>query len=204
MEANNLDLENLTFLICGLGNPGREYRDSRHNVGFKVIDQIAHDLNIRLSRMQSRAIIGTGAIGTHKVILAKPQTYMNLSGQAVASLVRFYKIPLAQLLVIHDDMDLPFETLRMRASGGSAGQKGLASIIERLGTQQFPRLRIGIGHPSQKAGTSDFVLDGFSNQELKFLGAVLERASSAARTYMVYGIEKAMTDFNGTGDKDSS
>jgi peptidyl-tRNA hydrolase, PTH1 family len=193
---------NLTFLICGLGNPGREYRESRHNVGFMAVDQIARDLSIRLTRMQSRAMIGNGMLEQHKIILAKPQTFMNLSGQAIASLVKFYKLPLTQLLVIHDDMDLPFETLRLRGGGGSAGQKGLASTIDRLGTQDFPRLRIGIGRPSYRDATVGFVLESFSNQEQQFLKNILERASKAVRTFILLGIEKAMTDFNGTGEKD--
>jgi peptidyl-tRNA hydrolase, PTH1 family len=201
MESFIAEEKNPVYIICGLGNPGREYRESRHNVGFRVIDLLAQDLNIRLTRMQSRAIVGTGMVSESKIVLAKPQTFMNLSGQAVASLVRFYKIPLNQLLVIHDDMDLPFETLRLRAGGGSAGQKGLASTIERLGTQDFPRLRIGIGHPSAKGATVGYVLEDFSNQEEQFLKNILERAVQAVRIFILEGIERAMNDFNGTIEK---
>jgi peptidyl-tRNA hydrolase, PTH1 family len=142
------DASTRTVLIAGLGNPGREYRGNRHNVGFMVVDQLCEALHIRLSRLQSKALIGSGLLGDSKIVLAKPQTFMNNSGQAVAALVRFYKIPLEQLLVVHDDLDLPFGVLRMRPGGGPGGQKGLGSVIQHLGTQDFPRLRIGVGaHP---------------------------------------------------------
>lgn len=184
------------FLLVGLGNPGRDYRENRHNAGFMVIDRIGERCGIRMTRMQCQALVGTGLVGSRKLILAKPQTFMNLSGQAVSGLVKFYKPPLAQLLVINDDMDLPFGEIRMRPGGGSAGQKGLESIIERLGTDQFPRLRVGIGHPGGKRGTADYVLGDFSSREQDLLNQVLSEAADAAMDFIENGLEYAMTHHN--------
>lgn len=186
------------YLIAGLGNPGREYRYTRHNVGFMVVDGLAEHLNIPLSRVQSKAIIGQGKLGASKVILAKPQTFMNLSGQAIAGLMRFYKIPTSQLLVIHDDLDLPFGTLRLRPGGGSAGQKGLGSTIQQLGTQDFPRLRIGIGRPPGRMNAADYVLQEFGNGDQETLKFVMDFATRAAVTFVEEGLEYAMNHFNGT------
>ena len=134
-----------SFLIAGLGNPGREYKDTRHNIGFMVADRLAAELGIKVSRLQQKALVGNGVYLGSKVIIAKPVTYMNLSGQAVTSLIRYYGIEQENFLVIHDDLDLPFGVLRLRPGGGSAGQKGMQSIIELAGTQEFARLRCGIG-----------------------------------------------------------
>jgi PTH1 family peptidyl-tRNA hydrolase len=186
-----------TFLIVGLGNPGREYRTTRHNVGFMVIDRLSQTLAARLSRLQSRALVGAAVWEEQKIVLAKPQTFMNLSGQAVSSLVRFYHLPLEQLLVIHDDIDLPFGTLRMRPGGGAAGQKGLISIIEQLGTQEFPRLRIGVGRPPGQRSAADYVLGDFSSADQEILTQVLNQAVDAARTFVKFGLSQAMNQFNG-------
>ncbi len=151
-------------MIVGLGNPGREYRETRHNIGFMVVDTFAAKHEIKLSKVQNKAIVGIGKIGETKVILVKPQTYMNLSGQAVSALVRFYKIPLGNLVVAHDDVDLPFGVIRMRPGGGSAGQKGINSIIERVGSQDFPRLRMGVGRPPGQMDAAAYVLDTAMNR----------------------------------------
>ncbi|MFQ5617119.1 MAG: aminoacyl-tRNA hydrolase, partial [Anaerolineales bacterium] len=136
------------FLIAGLGNPGREYAGNRHNVGFMLVDRLAERLRVRFTRMQNKALVTDALWQEHKLILAKPQTYMNESGQAVAPLVRFYKIPLENLLVAFDDMDIPLGAIRIRPKGGSGGQKGMKSVIQRLGNQQgFPRIRLGLGRP---------------------------------------------------------
>jgi peptidyl-tRNA hydrolase, PTH1 family len=192
----------LTTLIVGLGNPGREYADNRHNVGFKVIDCICKDLGTRLNRIQSKALIGRAMIGDEKIILAKPHTFMNLSGQSVSGLMRFYRIPEAQILIIHDDLDLPLGVLRLRASGGSAGQKGLASVIERLGTENFPRLRIGVGRPPGRMDAVDYVLQNFSSSEQEILSIVLDKACQAARIFATEGIERAMNQFNGPVERE--
>jgi len=192
----------LTCLLVGLGNPGREYRANRHNLGFMTIDQLSQDFSVRLSRVQSKALVGIGVLDEHKVVLAKPQTFMNLSGQAVSALLRFYKIPLDRLLVIHDELDLPLGTLRLRPGGGSAGNRGLASIIEQLGTQEFPRLRIGIGHPPGQMSGADYVLQNFPPAEQELLELVLKRAVEAAQVFVKSGLETAMNQYNGSLQKD--
>ena len=192
----------LTCLLVGLGNPGREYRANRHNLGFMTIDQLSQDFSVRLSRVQSKALVGIGVLDEHKVVLAKPQTFMNLSGQAVSALLRFYKIPLDRLLVIHDELDLPLGTLRLRPGGGSAGNRGLASIIEQLGTQEFPRLRIGIGHPPGQMSGADYVLQNFPPAEQELLELVLKRAVEAAQVFVKSGLETAMNQYNGSLKKD--
>lgn len=189
--------EKQTFLVVGLGNPGREYRFTRHNVGFMAIDRLAEEFDVRLTRFQSKAILGSGFYEGSKLILVKPQTYMNLSGQAVAALVKFYKIPLNQLVVIHDDIDLPLGTLRIRPGGGSAGQKGIASIIERLGTPEFARMRIGIGRPSGYREASGYVLEEFTTSEKEILGQVLQKVTAAFKTFISQGLNAAMNQFNG-------
>jgi PTH1 family peptidyl-tRNA hydrolase len=187
-----------TYILAGLGNPGRDYRDNRHNVGFMAIDRVSEYFGIRLTKFQSRAIIGNGQNEGRKIILVKPQTFMNLSGEAVAAIVRFYKIPLEHLLVIHDDLDLPFGTIRMRPAGGSGGQKGLGSIISRLGTENFPRLRIGIGRPGGQMSASDYVLQDFSNTERKELDGILDTCLEAVKLFVTSGMESAMNKYNGS------
>jgi PTH1 family peptidyl-tRNA hydrolase len=193
---------NASFLIVGLGNPGREYRATRHNIGFVAVDELCQAFSIRLARLQSKALVGTGTWNGKKIILAKPQAFMNLSGQPVSSLLRFYKIPLEQLMVIHDDLDLPVGTLRMRPGGGSAGQKGLGSIIAQLGTESFPRLRIGVGRPPGQMDAADYVLEGFSAAEKELLPQVLSRAVEATQDFIEFGLEHAMNAFNGTLQKE--
>src|SRR5512147_2786719 len=177
-----------TFLLIGLGNPGREYANTRHNFGFMLIDRIAVRLNARGMKVQSKAIVTTASHEERKLILAKPQTFMNLSGQSVQGLAHFYKIPLTNLMVLSDDLDLPFGTIRIRASGGPGGQRGMASIIERLGTQDFPGLRLGIGRPPGKMDPADYVLQDFSRADLKALSEILDRAADAALTFVTEGL----------------
>jgi PTH1 family peptidyl-tRNA hydrolase len=184
------------FLLVGLGNPGRDYRETRHNVGFMLIDRLAVRLDIRFTRLQSKALVASAIYQEFKLILAKPQTFMNLSGQAVQGLLRFYKLPLENLLVAHDDLDLITGTIRIRPDGGSAGQKGMASIIERLGTDEFPRLRLGIGHPAGKMDPADYVLQDFSNEERLVISETLDRAADAVLTFVREGLEAAMSRYN--------
>ena len=186
-----------TVLLAGLGNPGREYRDTRHNIGFMVVDALCRQLDVRMTRVQSKALIVQVSYGVHKIILAKPQTYMNLSGQSVAALMRFYRVENTDLLVAHDDIDLPFGSLRMRPGGGSAGQKGVASIIAQLGIQDFPRLRMGVGRPPGQKSAADYVLHGFSPAEQETLQFTLDRAVQAALTFVRAGLQTAMNQFNG-------
>jgi len=185
------------YLIVGLGNPGREYRDTRHNIGFMVIDRLAETENISLSRVQNKAILGSGTVAGARVILAKPQTYMNLSGDAIAPLVRFYKVPQANFLLIHDDLDLPFGTIRLRPGGGPGGQKGVASTINKLGTRDFARMRLGIGRPPGRMDPAAYVLQEFHQQDKEILDQVIEQAVKAARVFIQDGLDAAMNQFNG-------
>jgi peptidyl-tRNA hydrolase, PTH1 family len=186
-----------TFLIIGLGNPGREYRDNRHNSGFMLIDWLIVRLNARGMKLQSKAIVTDAVYNEHKLILAKPQTYMNLSGQSAQGLIHFYKLELSNVLIAHDDLDLPFGTIRMRPGGGPGGQKGLASTIEHLGTEDIPRLRLGIGRPPGRMDAADYVLQNFSKDEMKELSSILDRAADAVLTFVTDGLDMAMNKYNG-------
>jgi PTH1 family peptidyl-tRNA hydrolase len=187
-----------TYLLIGLGNPGREYQSNRHNFGFMLIDRIAVRLNARGLKVQSKAIVTNGIYQDHKIILAKPQTYMNLSGQSIQGLANFYKLLLENLLVAYDDLDLPFGTIRMRPGGGPGGQKGVASTIAQLGTKDFARLRLGIGRPPGRMDPAAYVLQDFSREETKILSEVLDRAADAALEFVVNGLDKAMNKYNGS------
>lgn len=192
--------ENPPYIIVGLGNPGREYRDTRHNIGFMLIDKLAEKLGARSMRVQSKAIITTAQYEGRKIILAKPQTYMNLSGQSVQGLVRFYKIPQENLMVAHDDLDLPFCVLRLRPGGGSAGQKGIASIIQQLGTPEFARMRLGIDRPPGRMEAAAYVLQAFTQKEAQEVAELLDKAADAALTWVTDGLDAAMNRFNGKGE----
>jgi PTH1 family peptidyl-tRNA hydrolase len=189
--------DNSPYLIVGLGNPGPKYHNNRHNVGFMVADALGDRVNIPIRRFEFRALIGKGDYAGARLILAKPQTYMNNSGQAVSALVNFYKIPTEKILVIHDDLDLPFGTLRMRPQGGAGGQRGLGSIIAKLNTQNFARLRVGISRPPGRMDPSDYVLHDFDPPEEEMLPEVLETAVEAIKMFIIEDIEKAMNKFNG-------
>jgi PTH1 family peptidyl-tRNA hydrolase len=186
-----------TFLIVGLGNPGREYRDNRHNVGFMLIDRIAVRLNARGMKVQSKAIVMDARHEERKLLLAKPQTFMNLSGQSVQGLAHFYKVPVTNLIILSDDLDLPFGTIRIRATGGPGGQRGLSSILEKLGTRDVPRLRIGIGRPPGRMDPAAYVLQDFSRDEVGELSGILDRGADAVFSFVIHGLDKAMNDFNG-------
>jgi PTH1 family peptidyl-tRNA hydrolase len=184
------------YLIVGLGNPGREYRGNRHNVGFMVLDRLAEKLETSFSKLKMNALTTAVRYGNQRLILVKPQTFMNLSGQAVSSFLRFYKLPLENLMVVYDDVDLPFETLRLRPDGGDAGQKGVRSIIQQLGTDEFPRLRVGIDRPPGRTPVSDYVLQDFSKTEKDTLAFVLDQAVLAALHFVDHGLNSAMTRYN--------
>lgn len=186
-----------TFLIAGLGNAGRLYRGNRHNIGFQILDAFADEHDVGFSRVQHKALVSTFLHASGKVILAKPQTMMNDSGRSVAALVHYYRIPHEHLLVVFDDLDLPSGTLRMRPHGGSSGHRGMRSIITQLGSQDFPRLRVGIGRPPGRMLPRDYVLHDFDPQEQEILPEVLQSAVNAIRRFISDGIEQAMNDFNG-------
>lgn len=182
-------------LIVGLGNPGRQYARNRHNVGFQCLDRLAQAYNLSFAQRRARASLASGKIADVRVVLAKPLTYMNLSGQAVGQLVSFYKLSLEDILVIYDDLDLPLGTIRLRPEGGSGGHKGMHSIIEALGSQAFPRLRVGIGRPPDNDAVS-YVLSDFTADEQITLESVYERVVAAVELFLREGIEAAMNVYN--------
>lgn len=186
-------------LIVGLGNPGREYANTRHNIGFRCVDALANRHNLIFDdKKRAKAKVASGQIGTQRVVLAKPQTYMNLSGSAVQSLLSFYRIPPARLIVIYDDLDLPVGTLRIRPKGGSGGHRGMADIIQRLGTQDFPRIRVGIGRPDPHIDPAAYVLRPFRDEEEPLIQEAVARVISAVETWLTDGIDRAMNRYNGS------
>ena len=202
-QFNAMDSSNnstLTYLIAGLGNPGREYQNSRHNIGFMVVSHLASEFGTAFTRVQSKALVTSSNYQGRKVILAKPQTYMNLSGQAVKALMKFYKIPLDNLLVVYDDVDLPFGRIRIRTSGGSGGQKGMQSIMDQLATQEIPRMRVGIGRPPGSKNAAAYVLKDFSGEDADFLPSILDRGVQAILTYIGEDLTTAMNRFNSNFD----
>lgn len=184
------------YLIVGLGNPGKEYAQSRHNVGFMVLDRLAEHYGVVFTRYEQKAIVVKVMSEHGQIILAKPQTFMNLSGQSVGALVRFYKVPLEQLLIVYDDIDLPFGSLRMRPGGSSGGHKGMHSILERLERQDIPRLRVGVGRPSHSKATANYVLNEFNTREKLDLPLILGRAVQAVQDWIRLGLAEAMNRHN--------
>jgi peptidyl-tRNA hydrolase, PTH1 family len=193
-------------IIVGLGNPGMRYAHTRHNIGFDTVDVLAKREGLSWSGRRHHAVLAEGQIGGEKILLAKPQTYMNDSGLAVSDLVRFYKLDLADLLVVCDDLDLPLGKVRLRSRGAAGGQHGLESIIQHLGGKTaFPRLRIGVGRPAQGRDENvDFLLSRPTRDEHIELDLASERATDAIVTYITEGIEAAMNRFNGNGNGASS
>ena len=185
-------------LIVGLGNPGREYRDTRHNVGFMVVEEFAR--RYALSWAQALSQVPEAFVakryGTDPVLLAKPLTFMNLSGDAVAALARYYDVPAAELLIVVDEIALPFGRLRARARGSAGGHNGLKSVIERLGTTEFPRLRLGVGRGDARRDLADHVLSKFERGERAELESFITRAADAVEMFVAEGIGKVMNTYN--------
>ncbi len=184
------------YLIVGLGNPGKKYEDTRHNIGFKVIYELSKKHGIRVSSTKHRALIGQGMINNKKVILAQPMTFMNLSGEAIAQLVNYFKVPLENFMVIYDDLDLETGKLRMRKAGGHGCHNGIRSIIDRLDTKCFQRLRIGIGHPGDQMPVSNYVLSRFLKEDRDLMDKAVTRACAGIELWLDKGIEKAMNQIN--------
>jgi len=186
------------YLIVGLGNPGRKYEQTRHNVGFWVVEELAkrHGMAER-SRKERKAIVTDGEINGKRVILAKPQTYMNLSGESVRALLDFYKLPVEQVIVVHDDLDTPLGTLKLRKKGGHGGQNGIRNIIQHLGTQEFARVRFGIDRPPGRMAAKDYVLQPFHGDDRILADQVTGTAADAIEFWLENGIEAAMSQFNG-------
>jgi PTH1 family peptidyl-tRNA hydrolase len=184
------------LLIVGLGNPGRQYHANRHNVGFRVLDALAASLGTTFRRAQARALVTDARLEDVRLILAKPQTYMNDAGQSVGSLARFFRLPAEQILAIYDDLDLPPGALRLRPAGGTGGHRGMGSIVAHLGLDDFPRLRFGIGRPPGAMDPADFVLQDFAAAERDLVSAAVDRAVDCVRTFALEGVQAAMTRFN--------
>jgi PTH1 family peptidyl-tRNA hydrolase len=183
-------------MVIGLGNPGRRYRGTRHNMGWEVLDRLAQDYGIAIKAEDGWADVGQGRVGGQRVLLARPQTYVNVSGTAVADLRRRHRVPPEQLLIIVDDLDLSLGTLRLRERGSHGGHNGLRSIIEELGTTDFPRLRIGIGRPPAGIDPADFVLERPSADERAVLDAAVARAAEGVVLWIAEGLQAAMRHCN--------
>ena len=185
------------YMIAGLGNPTKEYDRTRHNVGFAVIDELADRYGIDVSERKHRALCGRGAIEGQKVLLLKPQTYMNLSGESVREAVEYYKVdPERELLVIYDDISLDPGKLRIRKKGSAGGHNGMKNIILHLGTQVFPRIRIGVGQKPEGYDLADYVLGHFSGEEEVLMREAYDRAAKAAVSVLTEGADRAMNEFN--------
>lgn len=185
------------YLIVGLGNPGRQYEKTRHNVGFWVIRELAQRYNLTSAKSERKAVTVDGTIKGKRVLLAMPQTYMNLSGEAVRALIDYYKVPVENVIVIHDDLDTPLGTLRLRKTGGHGGQNGIRNIILHLGTQDFARVRFGIGRPPGRMSAKDYVLQPFHGDDDILAQQTTQRAADAVEAWLSNGIDIAMSEYNG-------
>lgn len=182
-------------IIVGLGNPGDQYRMTRHNMGFLVLDALAEDAGIAVQKKKFEALLGDGRIGNERVLLVKPQTFMNLSGQSIRQAADFYQKTPEEIIVVHDDLDLPFGTVRIKVGGGDGGHKGIRSLMDHLGGA-FTRVRLGIGKPSFKDDTEHYVLQTFPKADLETLAEVVRKACEAVREILDSGVRPAMNRFN--------
>lgn len=183
------------YVIAGLGNPGKKYENTRHNMGFITIDQLAEKHNIKADKLKFKALVGEGRIAGQKVLLVKPQTYMNLSGESIREVMNFYKLEPENLVVIYDDIDIEAGTLRIRKFGSAGTHNGMKSVVYQLQSDRFPRIRLGIG--SQKKGDLvDFVIGGFSKEEVPVLEEAVKNAVLAVECIIEEGIDKAMNQYN--------
>ena len=186
----------MTSLIVGLGNPGPEYKDTRHNIGFMVVDKLSESLSIKVNKKKFKGVYGEGFFNENKVILFKPNTYMNNSGDAVGEIVRFFNINFNDLIVAYDEIDLPLGNLKIKFGGGTAGHKGLNSIVNNLGNKDFIRLRVGISKPLDKDKIVKHVLSKFAKKEKELIGISIENAKDAVMEILTSGIKSSMNKFN--------
>ena len=184
------------YIIAGLGNPTKEYEKTRHNVGFEVIDRLAKEYDIDVMTAKHKALCGKGTIEGQNVILAKPLTFMNLSGESVRELSVYYKVPPENCIIVYDDISLDVGRLRVRAKGSAGGHNGIKSIIARLGGENFPRVRVGIGDKPKGKDLADYVLGRFSKQEAEFMDTAYDNAVKAIAAIIAEGVESAMNKFN--------
>lgn len=185
------------FVVIGLGNPGNKYRKTRHNVGFDTIECLGETHNIKISKIKFKSIYGEGRIGNEKVLLVKPQTYMNNSGISALEILRYYDIPIENIIVIYDDVDIDFGSLRIRPKGSAGSHNGMKSMIYHLQDDEFPRVRIGVGSPKEQQDLADFVLSGFNKEEREIIDITIKKASEAVESIIIKGINKAMNEYNG-------
>lgn len=183
------------FLIAGLGNPGKKYEKTRHNMGFMTIDKLAEKHKVSVDKSKFKALVGEFNLVGEKIILMKPQTYMNLSGEAIREAVNFYKLDLKNVLIIYDDLDIPVGALRIRTAGSPGTHNGMRSVVSNLGSQKFPRIRIGIGNDKQR-DIIDFVIGKLSKDDEEILNDTIESASLAVECFIAEGIDKAMNKYN--------
>ena len=188
------------YIIAGLGNPGDKYARTRHNMGFRVIDKLSADLSVDVTRAKFKSLIGECRIGSEKVLLVKPQTFMNLSGDALRDVANFYKVPDENIIVIYDDMDIPLGAIRIRKFGGPGTHNGMRSVVSRLGTTQFPRIRTGVG--GNEGSLVNHVIGKVSKDEEQVLDETATKAAKAARDIIEVGIDKAMNLNNTSKKKD--
>lgn len=185
------------FCVAGLGNPGEEYRWTRHNIGFRVVDALAARWNVDIRRTEFRALTAEGIFDRTMVLLMKPQTYMNASGRSVAPALAHYGVPPERCIAVYDDLDLPLGRLRVRAGGSAGGHRGVASLIQEIGTAGFPRVRVGIGRPAEGEAVIDYVLSGFAADDDEAVAGTIERCADAVECILQRGVPAAMQAFNG-------
>ena len=185
------------FIIAGLGNPDEKYQGTRHNVGFDVVDRLAEKYQIAVDTKKHRALIGKGVIEGQKVLLVKPQTYMNLSGESIRDIADFYKIPAENIIIIYDDISLDVGQLRIRKKGSAGGHNGIKNIIAHLGTQEFPRIKVGVGDKPPRMDLADYVLSRFSKEDREKMEQAFKDAAEAVEVMIAEGPDAAMNQFNG-------
>nr|WP_300003657.1 aminoacyl-tRNA hydrolase [Tissierella sp.] len=184
------------YVVVGLGNPGKDYTNTRHNIGFNTVDHLAESNNIKLNKVKFKAVYGEGNIGEERVLLVKPQTYMNNSGIAVSEIVRFYKLGVKDIIVIVDDIDIDFASVRIKAKGSAGSHNGLKSIIAHLKDQNFPRVKIGIGKKHPREDLANFVLSNFAKKETPDIEEAINDAARAVETIITHSIDEAMNQYN--------
>lgn len=184
------------YLIVGLGNPEEEYSNTRHNMGFDSINKLANKYNIKISKNKFQGLYGTGMIQSEKVVLLKPQTFMNLSGISVRQFMNYYRLRNNELIVVYDDLDVERGKIKIRKQGGPGTHNGMKSVVSELGITDFPRIRVGIGYPKNKENLVDYVLEKLSEEECSILGKATNSAAEAIETILKEGIDKSMNKFN--------
>lgn len=185
------------YVVVGLGNPGKQYEKTRHNIGFDVIDKLANDNNISVTKIKHKALIGEGRIGNEKVMLVKPQTYMNLSGETLIDIYNFYKVDLQNIIVVYDDIELEVGKLRIRKKGSGGTHNGMKSIIKCLGSNEFLRVRVGVSKPEKNQDLADFVLSKFKKEEIENVDLAIEKASFSVECIIKESVDNAMNKYNG-------